>query len=554
MMISKLRQSSDHSFIPAAAVLFALILTALLAVPRQAFGYDAASHACELAADDITSAYEISLRTQAGGSSVAADVCDGSVSTGSTAGEGRYWQLAASAGAQDAGGIYLLWERAPGPWRLTYSTDGESFSGELLCGRNGFIEEYVPLPDGVRAVRLEPLSCELALLEVSVWTRGRLPDSVHDWDVTPSECELMLISAHQDDELLFFGGMIPLYAGEKMLDTVVVYMADCGSLRLHEALDGLWTCGMRQYPVFLMLPDVKSQSLQQARKTWDEAVVSDTLAALFLRYRPQVVVTHDVNGEYGHGQHRLTAQCVRQALLLSEDAASAARITGGGDTYSVPKCYLHLWRKNEVFIDWNEIYLDKMQMTAAEAASLGYECHVSQHKSYRQIFINGSYDCRSFGLYRSGVGDDSGANDIFENITLRIAAPDTPPIPLNEDMVRRSYSGFVYSLSPDSDEYARFGNIGGSDGWFRCRADGALLYDDHGDAVPVGNDTQQPEGAPVLSASDVVQEYMPTFGDKLRYILFPDGHVSGYATAAVTAVVLIIIFAALRKRKKRKGN
>lgn len=524
-----------------------VVLAALLAVPSRAYAYDAASHACTAPAEDITTSCSVALRSQSGFSYSAADICDGNVRSGATASDGRFWQIDSADGTPDLGGIYLIWEHIPGTWRLTFSTDGVSFSDERLCGQNDFLEEYISLPDGVRSVRIEPLNGKLALLELSAWSRGRLPDSVHDWDLTPSECELMLISAHQDDELLFFGGMIPYYAGEKKLDTIVVYMADCGSLRLHEALDGLWTCGTRQYPVFLMLPDVKSQSLDQAIKTWDESGVTDTLAALFIRYRPQVVVSHDVNGEYGHGQHRMTAQCVRQALFRSEDIRESARISGGSDTYSVPKCYLHLWRRNEIFIDWNEIYLDSKHMTAAEAAALGYECHVSQQKSYDRIFINGVYDCRSFGLYRSNVGDDTGMNDLFENITPRIVNPSAPPEP-PDGMERSSYSGFVYEL-PENGCYARFGSIGGNEDWFSCGADGALLYDAAGSAIRVFTEPEQPPKESPPSHSDISQEYMPSAAERLGAVLFPDGHISGYAAAAAV-VLLFLIFLVLRRRRK----
>ena len=42
----------------------------------------------------------------------------------------------------------------------------------------------------------------------------------------------------------FFGGAIPYYACREDARMAVLYMADCGRLRVREALNGLWTAGL----------------------------------------------------------------------------------------------------------------------------------------------------------------------------------------------------------------------------------------------------------------------------------------------------------------------
>ncbi|MBQ8080714.1 MAG: PIG-L family deacetylase [Clostridia bacterium] len=60
---------------------------------------------------------------------------------------------------------------------------------------------------------------------------------------------MLLLSAHPDDELLWFGGTLPTYAGERGKQVQLVYLAHGDARRKNELLDGLWTCGVHAYPV-----------------------------------------------------------------------------------------------------------------------------------------------------------------------------------------------------------------------------------------------------------------------------------------------------------------
>ncbi len=408
-------------------------------------------------------------------------ILDGNILTGMELApqSGQYWEVAVSLSEQ-ARSLYLQWGSAPGEWTLAYDIgDGGGFCHELLCGTDGYLDEYIALPDGVQAfriIRTDGSSEVFKLLELKLYTDGVLPDYVHIWEPTPTTAELMVISTHQDDELLFFGGTIPYYAVELGLDTAVVYVTSCGANRLHEALNGLWKCGVRQYPVFLMFPDIKSKDIEKAMKDLDSDEVTLRLTEQLLRYRPQVVVSHDVNGEYGHGQHMLTVACLRKALSYAEDTAYINEHFSAVQPWSVRKCYLHMWEKDRIFIDWNQLTMTKMgNISAAQAANLGYSQHKSQHGFYQHIFIGGrgrsDYDSRDYGLYRTTVGKDNLKNDFFENISLRItsaipkALPDDSFTPLGSrgDMCRSDR------------HYLRYGVVDGMEGWFYCDRTGALL-------------------------------------------------------------------------------
>ena len=479
-----------------------------------------------------------------------------------------------------AQGVYIQWEYAPERWTLEAADSRGSVLLSDERGGTGYIQEFVPLPEGtVNFSIIQPGGIErpLSMLELSVWSRGALPDTVHCWDPTPTQCELMVISAHQDDEMLFFGGVLPYYAGEKQLDTVVVYMADCGSRRLHEALNGLWVCGVRQYPVFIMKPDVKSLSISSARRTWDEQEITDIITRLFLIYKPQVVVTHDINGEYGHGQHMLTALCTQRALIECENAdyakslLSEEELEAGYGPYAVPKCYLHLWEENETVMDWQSLWLDRLGMTAADAASRGYDEHVSQHRWYDGVYFGGEYDCARFGLYHTYAGKDMLGGDLFENITPRIQNPAEVPEPPAGSFTPYGHSGFVYTGSDSGGDtvYIRYGTVEDQTGWYMCDRTGALVYSG-GEAVPYRGDILSVIGS-VFSPDPPVQQDDPAGGDIYDNTLLGSRFfrivrtVTGGEPAAVLAafivffiailMIIILIFKALirggRRRRKR---
>lgn len=145
--------------------------------------------------------------------------------------------------------------------------------------------------------------------EIRVFGAGELPADVQVWELPCDKADLMLCSTHSDDEHLFFLGMIPTMAAKGHHVQVVYFVHHNGEpARLHEQLNGLWTAGARHYPAIGRFPDQYSTSVAGAKSNFAAAGVSyDTVVAyqveMLRRFRPDVVVGHDVNGEYGHGQH-----------------------------------------------------------------------------------------------------------------------------------------------------------------------------------------------------------------------------------------------------------
>lgn len=84
---------------------------------------------------------------------------------------------------------------------------------------------------------------------------------------------MMLVVAHPDDDLLWFGGLLPYYAGEKGLRVQVVYLAPTSTSRRTELLAALWECGVTAYPTFLGFHDKQAKDLNGQYKMWRKSRV-----------------------------------------------------------------------------------------------------------------------------------------------------------------------------------------------------------------------------------------------------------------------------------------
>lgn len=257
-----------------------------------------------------------------------------------------------------------------------------------------------------------------AILEACVFSRGELPKDVKNFMPAYEKCDLMVVSAHQDDEWIFFGGIIPYY--EHVMDkrVQVVYMADCGRYRREEALDGLWASGMRTLPEFINLEDENITSIDTALENWGgHDGLAAVLAERIRRFQPEVILTHDIAGEYGHIQHILTAWFMKTAIEAAADPSFHPESSEKYGAWQVKKLYLHL-AANSIDFDWNICYEELGGYTPLEVAYIAYEKHQSQHRFY-QVVDGGTYDNSRFGLTYTTVGMDVLRNDLFENIPLQ---------------------------------------------------------------------------------------------------------------------------------------
>lgn len=168
---------------------------------------------------------------------------------------------------------------------------------------------------------------------------------------------LLCVHAHPDDEALWTGGVLARYAAEGARTAVVTCTAGerAGShglgagppagggdrlaeVRLGELARALDLLGAGR-PRLLGYRDSGLDGAWDPGSLWraelDEAV--RRLVGHLREFRPEVLVTYDANGLYGHPDH---LQAHRITLVAAEAAASAGLYPAAGPPWRVRKLYL----------------------------------------------------------------------------------------------------------------------------------------------------------------------------------------------------------------------
>ncbi len=160
-----------------------------------------------------------------------------------------------------------------------------------------------------------------------------------------SPMSLMCVVAHPDDESLGVGFTLAKYAAEGVFTSIVMatrgergWQGDpkddpgpeiLGRIREAELLASAKTLGVKQVH-FL---DAMDGELDRA----DPAEISGKIAQHIRRLRPQVIVTFDPLGAYGHPDHIAISQFTLGAIVLA--AGSELKDPHGNPPHQVSKVY-----------------------------------------------------------------------------------------------------------------------------------------------------------------------------------------------------------------------
>lgn len=317
-------------------------------------------------------------------------------------------------------GLYVCFGNMPESWEIQTSDDGKDWF-TAVPGDTRFLHAYVALPQPAQHVRLAVTSEKKTALRINdlfVLSEGDLPDWVQVWQPTEEKADILFLSTHPDDELIFFGGAIPTYAVEQQRKVVVAYFTRSNTTRSSELLNGLWHMGVRTYPVIGNFKDSYAKNLKAAYKSaGGKGKVNEWIVGLYRQYKPEVVVTQDTNGEYGHKQHMMIADAAQNciALAANEDEFTASTIAYG--SWQVKKLYLHLYPENQITFDWTVPLKSMNGATGIELAEEAYTLHKTQASSGMSVTETGTkYDNRVFGLAFTTVGEDVRKDDFLENI------------------------------------------------------------------------------------------------------------------------------------------
>ena len=321
------------------------------------------------------------------------------------------------------GGVYLRWGVAPVALQIDALDD---LSGQWQAVQKvptGFYNQYIQFDVPLNRFRIRPQAehADFGLIKLQVLSPGYLPEDIQTWQPFEGKADLMVLVAHPDDELLFMGGVIPYYNTQLGKRVIVVYVARMNGFRLVEALDGLWRCGVRNYPELpnQQFSDQWVSTLPECLDIWQEDRLLSYVTEMIRKYRPDVIVTHDVNGEYGHGAHRACCWAARQCVEAAADPESYPESTAKYGPWQVKKAYIHLYQGDlgQIDFDWRQPLSAFDGKTAFEITDEAFHLHRSQASSGKyKVEDFGRYDNSLFGLYDSTVGPDTGMNDFFEHL------------------------------------------------------------------------------------------------------------------------------------------
>jgi LmbE family N-acetylglucosaminyl deacetylase len=310
------------------------------------------------------------------------------------------------------GGLYVCFKTEPEEMVVK--------SGEREIYRqqgDGLAHRYVPFTGD------EPLTLELyggehsvSINEFKVFSGAQPPDWVQQWQPPLTRADLLVIVAHPDDELLWLGGAIPYYALERGKRVAVAYMTCANHLRRSELLNGLWTAGVQNYPFIGSFYDVSKGGIKGVQAAWggEDKVVAH-VTQLIRQLQPQVVLTHDLRGEYGHPAHIITVRAVLKALEASGDARQFPNSAAEHGTWDVPKAYIHLYKENPIVMQWQQPIAARGGQTALQVCADAFKQHRSANPVYK-VDAHGKYSPTRFGLYRTLVGPDVQCDDFFEHL------------------------------------------------------------------------------------------------------------------------------------------
>lgn len=339
--------------------------------------------------------------------------------------------------------VYIKWDVAPGTYKIDVG------GAKIECGTNNYLHEYIKLPQKASQVTIIAPDKGVEIADIYAFSEGELPSFVQQWQPSWEKADVLVLSAHADDDVLFFGPLIEIYGAEKHARVQVAYftnMAYTENYRCHELLEGLWAMGVRNYPFTMSILDAYSETVDEAIANLnmsEEEALAEVVSAV-RRFKPQVLVLHDVNGEYGHGQHMLSCEFGKRALDICPDASQFADSATQFGTWDVPKCYIHLYAENQINLDTRAPLSSFGGMSALDAAKEAYLKHESQQYAWFYVDDEYEYSCARFGLFRTLVGADT-KNDILENIVpydQQVVEPETtvPEEPENKEPEKKSNS------------------------------------------------------------------------------------------------------------------
>lgn len=266
----------------------------------------------------------------------------------------------------------------------------------------------------------------LYIREIYLFSEGEMDESiVHICEPQLDKADVLMLVAHPDDEVLWFGGTLPTLAGERDLDVAVAWLTCANSCRRLELLNAIWHCGVRNYPDIGEWEDIKSYNINDLYKAWGKDAMDQYVVRLLRKYQPEVVITHAYDGEYGHAAHKVCAYSLTRAVELAADETYDKESLNEYGAWQVKKLYVHKTSEDlpTTVMNWHVPLEAFGGKTGYEIACEAYKMHASQpqEKNGKEALYHvqdegEEHDSSVYTLVYSTVGADVIGGDFMENI------------------------------------------------------------------------------------------------------------------------------------------
>ena len=335
--------------------------------------------------------------------------------------------------------VFLSFYYAP----VAYTVFQYDRSGRMLSEEPGVLlyNALVETLSDTRKVSIRADEDNCAFCSLYAYGTGEVAD-YHPFVPTVDKTDYMTFAMHPDDDVLFLGAVYPIYEAERRMTGVSIIMSTklpegFQRMRRQEDLNSSWALGLRTQPIFGGFPDIPTYLYDKFHHTFTTNDVTRYAVTQIRKYKPEIVVTQDLNGEYGHWQHKVLAKGVLDAIPLAADPTYQPKGYPESEPWQVKKLYIHLYTENKLTLDVNSPITALGGKTAYEAALDAFQYHVSQVKKDNHHVSTTEYSIAEFGLAYTAVGDDTpGVNDMFEHIdpyTLSVTpTPEPTSVPTPE--------------------------------------------------------------------------------------------------------------------------
>lgn len=267
-----------------------------------------------------------------------------------------------------------------------------------------------------RKIRLKPLGLLLAVL--MLFNASPLAKENADMSQEKAGTDVMIVAVRPGDEYLYLNGILTEYCAERGYTAVVVYMTSRDETQREEAAAALCSLGVTTPPVFIGQPDVYAEDADTIAKVWDEKSALNGLIRAIRQYRPAVIVSHDLHGEYGDGANMLTARYVQRAVKYAAGTSADKESYTEFGAWSTLRLFLHLYEGEANVVINRTVPLEAFRRRSAAEVEQDVYDSFSEDYRYPLSAADPVYGRAEYGLIYSdpSIKTLPQCNDLFSGL------------------------------------------------------------------------------------------------------------------------------------------